>query len=96
MSYVLFKDIVQGIRPGGSLKLLAGASVTICEPDTATPATIYEDSVGTPKANPLTTDANGEYSFYGNGYYTPIASKTGYATTTGNKILVSLETMPTY
>jgi len=96
MSYVLFKDVVLGKRPGGSMKLLSGASVTICDPDTANPSTIYADANGTPKANPLATDDNGEYSFYGNGYYTPIASCPGYSTITGNKILVSLETAPTY
>jgi hypothetical protein len=88
MAYVLFKDIVLGKRPGGSMKLLEGASVTIYEPDTETPATIYSDAAGTAQANPLTTDSNGEYTFYGNGYYTPIASMTA-TRPLGNKILVS-------
>jgi hypothetical protein len=44
---------------------ISGASVLISQ--NGSPATIYSDNGVTPKANPLTTGSNGEYSFYAAG-----------------------------
>jgi hypothetical protein len=57
----LFTDHVQD-QYGNAI---SGASVLISQ--NGSPATIYSDNGVTPKANPLTTGSNGEYSFYAAG-----------------------------
>jgi hypothetical protein len=57
----LFTDHVQD-QYGNAI---SGASVLISQD--GSPATIYSDNGVTPKANPLTTGSNGEYSFYAAG-----------------------------
>ncbi len=45
-------------------------TVTVYSPGTTTPAVIFSDSTGTPKANPFTANTTGNWFFYGkNGSY---------------------------
>ena len=46
-------------------KSFPSCTVRVFEADGVTPATIYSDSVGTPKANPFTASAGGQWTFYG-------------------------------
>jgi len=45
-------------------RIAVGASITVRLAGTETAATIYSDDGVTPASNPLTADANGEFSFY--------------------------------
>lgn len=50
---------------------VSGASVTVYNYGTTTKASIYSDSIGTAKSNPVTTDSSGYFEFYAsNGRYT--------------------------
>lgn len=67
----------------GKLTALAGATVTVYLTGTDTPATIYSDEGVTPKVNPITTDAQGRFSFYAaDGDYDLQIAKSGWATQT--------------
>lgn len=73
---------------------LVGASVQVNTYPAGTPATIYSDNGVTQAANPLTTDANGKFSFYAaNGHYQLVISGSGVATQTINDIII-LDMLP--
>jgi hypothetical protein len=68
----LFTDNIQD-QYGNAV---SGASVLISL--NGSPATIYSDNGSTPKANPLTTNTKGEFSFYAaNGTYIPTVTISG-------------------
>jgi hypothetical protein len=71
-------------------KAVVGASVTVALFGSTTPTSIFSDSAGlVPRANPLTTDANGFFEFYAaDGRYTLIVSATGFGTRTVTDILL--------
>lgn len=76
------------VNVAGVVSPLAGATVTVLTNPGATPATLFSDNGVTGIANPLTTDANGAYSFYAaDGRYTVSIVKTGYTTITRDVIL---------
>ena len=57
------------------------ATITVFDPGTATPSTIYADPAGTAQANPFDTDANGRFVFYADpGEYDIQASGSGFTT----------------
>ena len=59
---------------------VSGASVLVKTYPGGATATIYSDNGVTPAANPLTTDSNGEFSFYASdGRYSIEVSGTGIA-----------------
>lgn len=60
---------------------VSGASVLVKTYPAGATATIYSDDGVTATTNPLTTDANGQFSFYAeDGRYTLVISKTGVIT----------------
>lgn len=70
-----YTDVVTSARSGSAIP---DASVTVKTHPGAVVATIYSDDGVTTKANPLTTDENGEFSFYAaDGDYTLTVSGTG-------------------
>jgi hypothetical protein len=72
-------DVVQ--TPTGDA--IVGALVSVFISGTTTLATLYVDNGVTPQANPVTTNADGEYAFYAaNGTYTLQITATNYATET--------------
>jgi hypothetical protein len=79
-----FFDVIQA-RSGDAL-----ANVTITVYNSAgNPATLYSDNGVTVKANPTTTNADGEYSFYAaNGTYSLTISNPGYTTETRTGVLL--------
>jgi hypothetical protein len=59
---------------------ITGASITVYNEGTETAATLFEDDETTSKSNPLTTDANGQYSFKAaDGDYDIKHFKSGYS-----------------
>lgn len=73
---------------------LVGASVQVNTYPGGAPATIYSDNGVTQAANPLTTDANGKFSFYAaNGHYQLVISGSGITTQTINDIII-LDMLP--
>ena len=67
----------------GALRVLGTATVTVYRSGTLTLASLYADDAFTPKANPLTTDATGAFSFFAaDGAYDILTSKAGYASVT--------------
>ena len=66
----------------GGVTFLAGATVTVRN-SAGGIAPLFSDDSGTTKANPFTTAADGEYSFFAaNGIYSIEVAKTGYVTDT--------------
>lgn len=66
-----------------------GASVQINLYPAGTAATIYSDNGVTPATNPLTTDANGQYSYYAaDGHYQEVISGSNIATQIINDVLL--------
>jgi len=79
-----FFDVVQ-TRLGGAI---AGVSVTVYN-SSGGAVTLYSDNGITVKANPTTTNADGEYSFYAaNGTYSISYNATGYVTETRTGIVL--------
>lgn len=70
-----YTDVVTSARSGAAIP---SARVTVKTHPAAVTATIYSDDGITTKTNPLTTDENGEFSFYAaDGDYTLTVSGTG-------------------
>jgi len=68
-------------------KAIAGATVLVNDAQGST-ATIYSDNAGTTKANPFTTDADGEYFFYApNGRYTIVVTNGSQSDTKADVLL---------
>jgi hypothetical protein len=68
---------------------IPGATVTVYDFGTTDLSAIYSDNGVTPAANPLTTGADGEYSFYAaDGRYTLVTAKTGFVTDTRTDVLL--------
>lgn len=81
----LYSDVVQD-RNGN---VVSGATVTVTLYPSGTSATVYASNVVGANVNPLTTDANGKFSFYAaNGNYTLTIAKTGITTTTVSPVLI--------
>jgi polygalacturonase len=79
-----FFDVIQA-RTGDAL---ANVTVTVYN-SAGNAATLYSDNGVTVKANPTTTNADGEYSFYAaNGTYSLTISNPGYTTETRTGILL--------
>jgi hypothetical protein len=67
-----------------------GASVTVLNYPSLSPATIYSSVTGTPVANPLTTSGTGYFSFYAvNGHYTLSVSGGSLLTTQFTDIILN-------
>lgn len=61
-----------------SITSFPSCTVTVYNAGTVTPSTIFSDNVGTPKANPFTANADGDWFFYvANGRYDIQFSGTG-------------------
>lgn len=76
------------INTAGVISPLIGATVTVTVNPGGALATLFADNGVTGIVNPMTTDANGAYSFYAaNGRYTTIIAKTGYTAITRDEIL---------
>lgn len=68
---------------------LVGATVQVNNYPSGTAATIYSDNGITVAANPLTTDANGSFSFYAaDGHYQIVVTGSGITTQTINDVLL--------
>lgn len=68
---------------------ISGATVTVYNQGTSTKSTLYSDDGVTTTANPVTTAANGSYSFYiADGTYDFVIAKTGYETVYLDNIVV--------
>jgi hypothetical protein len=79
-----FFDVIQS-RSGAAL---AGVTVTVYN-SSGGAATLYSDNGITVKANPTTTNADGEYSFYAaNGTYSVSYNATGYVAETRTGIVL--------
>jgi hypothetical protein len=79
-----FFDVVQ-TRSGAAI---ADVRVTVYN-SSGGAATLYSDNGVTPKANPVTTNADGEYSFYAaNGTYSAAFSSSAYVNETRTGILL--------
>lgn len=93
---ILYENIALG-NSAGTAKVLAGATVRVCTAGDATvpctPVTIYSDvALATVKANPFSTDQNGNYSFYsapGVKYKIQISSP-NFTTVTHDYVLVAV------
>lgn len=69
-----YTDVVQDINGNA----VSGASVTIKVSPGGSTATIYSDNASTSQSNPITTDADGRFTFYAkDGSYYASVSKTG-------------------
>lgn len=69
--------------------VLVGVSVTVLKYPAGTIATIYSDNGITVTANPIITDSNGNFAFYGaDGHYSLQISGPGIVTTTILDILL--------
>jgi len=81
----LYQNTVQD-RNGN---VITGASVLVKTYPGAVTATIYSTNTGTAASNPLTTDSDGQYSFYAaDGQYTTTVSKSGITTETSDPFLL--------
>lgn len=70
----------------GTMTPIQGASVLVTL--NGVNATLYSDNGVTAQANPMTTDVNGQYSFYAaDGRYLVTITKAGYNTATRDVIL---------
>lgn len=68
---------------------IQGASVQVNTYPGGTAATIYSDNGVTIATNPLTTDANGSYSYYAaDGHYQEVISGSNITTTTISDVLL--------
>lgn len=77
------KKFYDSILAGTPLSGLAAASVTVYNANTLTKPTLYSDNGITPLANPVTTGADGSFSFFvADGLYDLTIAKTGYTTET--------------
>lgn len=80
-----FRDVLQD-RGGNAV---VGASVRVQTYPGAVDATIYSDDGVTVQGNPITTGANGEFSFYAaDGRYQLVVTATGYSTRTITDIIL--------
>lgn len=73
------------------------ATITVYINGTLTPASIFSDQIGTPKANPFTVDVNGYFFFYAaDGRYTATMTGVGIPTTSWGdlQLLTDTPTMP--
>lgn len=80
----------RGVAQARSGAALSGATVSVYESDGQTLATIYSgNSTATTKANPITADDDGEYSFYAlDGRYTISIASPGKTTETISDVIV--------
>lgn len=70
---------------------ISGVSVLVQNYPSGTAATIYSDNGVTQATNPLTTDANGTFSFYAaNGHYSLQLSGKGVQQTVNDVLLMDL------
>lgn len=73
---------------------IAAASVQVNAYPAGTAATIYSDNGVTQATNPLTTDANGQYSYYAaDGHYQEVISGPNITTQTINDVIL-LDALP--
>ena len=73
---------------------IAAASVQVNVYPGGTAATIYSDNGVTQATNPLTTDANGQYSYYAaDGHYQEVISGPNITTQTINDVIL-LDALP--
>lgn len=73
---------------------IQGASVQINTYPGGAAATIYSDNGVTQATNPLTTDANGQYSYYAaDGHYQEVISGPNISTQTINDVIL-LDALP--
>jgi len=80
-----YQDVV--IRTTGAV--VAGASVLVQNSPAGTTATIYSDDGITVRSNPITTDANGRFSFYAaDGRYNLVVTPPGAASSVYSDILL--------
>lgn len=85
MAIVKYRDVVQDAAGNA----IVGAAVTILGTGTATPSTLYEDDEVTPLANPLTTDATGNFEFsIEEGEYDISVAITGYTTVVQDRVSI--------
>jgi hypothetical protein len=81
-----YTDVVTSARSGAAIP---SASVTVKTSPGGATATIYSDDGVTTQANPLTTDSNGEFTFYAaDGEYTLTVSGTGITSRTIGPIIL--------
>jgi hypothetical protein len=81
-----YTDVVTSARSGSAIP---SASVTVKTSPGGVTATIYSDDGVTTQANPLTTDSNGEFTFYAaDGEYTLTVSGTGITERTVGPIIL--------
>jgi hypothetical protein len=81
-----YTDVVTSARSGAAIP---SASVTVKTSPGGVTATIYSDDGITTQSNPLTTDSNGEFTFYAaDGEYTLTVSGTGITERTVGPIIL--------
>jgi hypothetical protein len=81
-----YTDVVTSARSGSAIP---SASVTVKTSPAGATATIYSDDGITTQSNPLTTDSNGEFTFYAaDGEYTLTVSGTGITSRTIGPIIL--------
>lgn len=81
-----YTDVVTSARSGAAIP---SARVTVKTSPGGVTATIYSDDGVTPEDNPLTTDSNGEFTFYAaDGEYTLTVSGTGITERTVGPIIL--------
>jgi hypothetical protein len=81
-----YTDVVTSARSGSAIP---SASVTVKTSPAGATATIYSDDGVTTQSNPLTTDSNGEFTFYAaDGEYTLTVSGTGITSRTIGPIIL--------
>jgi hypothetical protein len=81
-----YTDVVTSARSGAAIP---SASVTVKTSPGGVTATIYSDDGVTTQANPLTTDSNGEFTFYAaDGEYTLTVSGTGITSRTIGPVIL--------
>jgi hypothetical protein len=81
-----YTDVVTSARSGAAIP---SASVTVKTSPGGVTATIYSDDGVTTQSNPLTTDSNGEFTFYAaDGEYTLTVSGTGITSRTIGPIIL--------
>ena len=73
------EDITTTRGMGNAMFALPNATITVYNSDRTTLATLATDSVGTPLANPVTSDSAGRYFYYvPNGIYNEYITKPGH------------------
>lgn len=84
----IYQDNIAARLAGNTLQPLSGVSITVTDDATNLPASLYSDDGVTPLAQPLTTDADGFFSFAAaDGKYTLTFSGTRITTFTRNVVL---------